>query len=184
MISTMTVYNKVLRASPSCRPCGCDPRAAKPKAASPSEAGKGDEVAILKSIGSWACVKGCGACCYLAPSERPYLREFFDDDADDLALYNSMVADDGWCIHFDKQARACTAYNDRPWFCRVEPESFKKMYDVDEGPEMERFCTSCCREQIGDVYGVASKEMRHFNSAVKQLKNAQPLVPVDPFAGT
>lgn len=32
-------------------------------------------------------------------------REFFDDDPDDLALYNSLVDDDGWCIHFDKQVR-------------------------------------------------------------------------------
>lgn len=65
----------------------------------------------------------------------------------------------------------------------MEPESFNKMYGVESGPEMERFCTSCCREQIGDVYGVASPEMRAFNGAIKGLKAGQQLpVIVDPFA--
>lgn len=73
------------------------------------------------------------------------------------------------CTHYDKTARACTVFADRPWFCRVEQESFKRMYDV-EAHEMDRFCTGCCREQIGDVYGSASAEMLTFNMAIKALK--------------
>jgi len=125
---------------------------------------------VLKLSNKWACVANCGACCYLAPSERPYLMDYFDDP-DDLALYNSMTGDDGWCVHYDKTARACTVFEDRPWFCRVEGETFGKMYGVTP-PEMDKFCTSCCREQIADVYGTVSTEMTTFNLAIKHLKGA------------
>ena len=64
----------------------------------------------------------------------------------------SMSADDGWCKHFDKEERACTIYEDRPRFCRVETETFGDMYGV-EPEDMDDFCSACCREQIGDVYG-------------------------------
>jgi Fe-S-cluster containining protein len=127
--------------------------------------------AVLKVSKKWACIANCGACCYLAPSERPFLMEYFDEDPDDLAQYNSMVGDDGWCIHYDKTARACTVFEDRPWFCRVEGETFERMYGV-TAPEMDKFCTSCCREQIGDVYGVGSTEMTAFNTAIKHLRAA------------
>lgn len=30
-------------------------------------------VVVLKRSSRWACVKNCGACCYLAPEERPDL---------------------------------------------------------------------------------------------------------------
>lgn len=52
---------------------------------------------MLKLSKTWACVAGCGACCYLQPEERPYLMDYFEDP-EDLALYNSMVGDDGWCV--------------------------------------------------------------------------------------
>lgn len=126
--------------------------------------------AVLKLSKKWACVANCGACCYLAPSERPYLMDYFDDP-EDLATYNGMTGDDGWCVRYDKTARACTVFEDRPWFCRVEGETFGKMYGVTP-PEMDKFCTSCCREQIGDVYGALSKEMTTFNLAIKHLKGA------------
>lgn len=126
--------------------------------------------AVLKLSKKWACVANCGACCYLAPSERPYLMDYFDDP-EDLATYNGMTGDDGWCVHYDKTARACTVFEDRPWFCRVEGETFGKMYGVSP-PEMDKFCTSCCREQIGDVYGTLSTEMTTFNLAIKHLKGA------------
>lgn len=126
--------------------------------------------AVLKLSKKWACVANCGACCYLAPSERPYLMDYFDDP-EDLATYNGMTGDDGWCVHYDKTARACTVFEDRPWFCRVEGQTFGKMYGVTP-PEMDTFCTSCCREQIGDVYGAVSTEMTTFNLAIKHLKGA------------
>ena len=108
------------------------------------------------------------------------------DDPEDLASYNSLVGEDGWCVHYDKERRACSIFQDRPWFCRVEGETFDRMYGVPSN-EMDKFCTSCCREQIGDVYGVASPEMLKFNTAIKTLKAAASgdvPVPVDPFDGS
>ena len=142
--------------------------ATSPTATAPSTASS--TPAVLKLSKKWACVANCGACCYLAPSERPYLMDYFDDP-EDLATYNGMTGDDGWCVHYDKTARACTVFEDRPWFCRVEGETFGKMYGVSP-PEMDTFCTSCCREQIGDVYGTLSTEMTTFNLAIKHLKGA------------
>jgi hypothetical protein len=52
---------------------------------------------VLKLSKQWACVAGCGACCYLAPEERPFLMDYFEDP-EDLAQYNGMVGDDGWCV--------------------------------------------------------------------------------------
>lgn len=73
-------------------------------------------------------------------------------DPKEFELYLSMSADDGWCKHFDKEERACTIYEDRPRFCRVETETFGDMYGVDP-EDMDDFCSGCCSEQIGDVYG-------------------------------
>lgn len=73
-------------------------------------------------------------------------------DPKELDLYMSMADDDGWCRHFDKKNRACTIYNDRPRFCRVETETFGSMYGVDP-EDMDDFCSACCHEQINDVYG-------------------------------
>lgn len=70
----------------------------------------------------------------------------------ELDLYMSMAADDGWCRHFDKKNKLCTIYEDRPRFCRVETETFGDIYGVDP-EDMDEFCSSCCSEHIGDVYG-------------------------------
>jgi Fe-S-cluster containining protein len=47
-------------------------------------------------------------------------------------LFRSMVGADGWCIHYDKPSRSCTIHNERPRFCRVEPETFKDLYGIEE----------------------------------------------------
>lgn len=73
-------------------------------------------------------------------------------DPEELALYMSYAQDDGWCKHFDKEKRACTIYEDRPRFCRVETDTFGDMYGV-EPEDMDEFCSACCEEQIDDVYG-------------------------------
>jgi hypothetical protein len=44
------------------------------------------------------------------------------------------------------------------------------------------------REQIGDVYGVASEEMKHFNKVIRKLKAGDSAggslpTPVDPYSG-
>ena len=137
--------------------------------------------AILKVSTKWACIANCGACCYLAPAERPFLMDYFEDP-DDLAQYNGMVGDDGWCVHYDKAKRACTVFEDRPWFCRVEGQTFERMYGV-TAPEMDKFCTSCCREQIADVYGTSSTEMTSFNTAIKHLKAAAAATDESPKRG-
>ncbi|CAM9939467.1 unnamed protein product, partial [Ascophyllum nodosum] len=81
----------------------------------------------------------------------PLFPEFLRDPQE-LEMFISMAAEDGWCVHYDKENRACTIYDDRPRFCRVEAETFGDMYGV-EPEDMDGFCRSCCSDQIGDVYG-------------------------------
>jgi hypothetical protein len=69
----------------------------------------------------------------------------------------------------------------------VTPVTFNAMFDI-EPAEMDEFCTSCCREQITDVYTKNSDEMTRFNLAIKDLKsssssNIQMTMPIDPFDG-
>eukprot|EP00752_Nemacystus_decipiens_P003371 g3118.t1 len=139
-------------------------------------------VVVLKRSNRWACVKNCGACCYLAPDERPDLAEYLPDPKE-LDLYMSMANDDGWCKHFDQQNRACTIYKDRPRFCRVETETFGGMFGVDP-EDMDEFCSACCHEQINDVYGAKSKEMRVFNEVLAALERGErPKPDLSAFGG-
>ncbi|MEG4851352.1 YkgJ family cysteine cluster protein [Microcoleus sp. B5-D4] len=114
-------------------------------------------------MATWRCVKQCGACCYLDPTERPDLDEYLSED--ELALYLSLVGDDGWCINFDRATRECGIYADRPRFCRVDSEVFEEMYGV-EPTELNDFAIECCLEHIEDLYGDRSLEMIRFNSEV------------------
>ncbi|CAM9519265.1 unnamed protein product [Ectocarpus sp. 6 AP-2014] len=119
-------------------------------------------VVLLKRSSRWACVKNCGACCYLAPDERPDLAEYLPDP-EEFDLYMSMTGDDGWCKHFDKESRAMYG---------VEPE------------DMDDFCSSCCNEQISDVYGAESKELRVFNEALAALERGErPKPDLSAFGG-
>ena len=65
----------------------------------------------------WQCISQCGACCRLAPEERPEALEALNDE--DQATYLAMVGKDGWCIHYDSGGRRCRIYDERPRFCRV-----------------------------------------------------------------
>ncbi|CAM9557112.1 unnamed protein product, partial [Hapterophycus canaliculatus] len=118
-------------------------------------------------------------------------------DPEEFDLYMSMAEDDGWCKHFDKENRACTIYNDRPRFCRVETETFGSMYGV-EAEDMDDFCSACCNEQISDVYGAKrrereagrrgerakAKEMRAFNKALAALERGErPNPELNAFGG-
>jgi len=114
-------------------------------------------------MATWKCVKQCGACCNLDPTERPDIDEYLDPE--ELDLYLSMVGEGGWCINFDQSARECRIYEDRPRFCRVEPETFQEMYGV-EPEELNDFAIDCCRQQIEGVYGDRSLEMVRFDNAV------------------
>jgi Fe-S-cluster containining protein len=107
----------------------------------------------------WRCANNCGACCHLDPKERPDLDKYLSPQ--DLELYLSMIGEEGWCIHFDRDSRKCQIYEQRPRFCRVRPDIFKQMYGVDV-EEFDAFAIDCCHQQIAGVYGEKSKEMRHY----------------------
>jgi hypothetical protein len=114
-------------------------------------------------MATWQCVNGCGACCYLAPQERPDLAEYLTPAQ--LTLYLELVGADGWCVHYDKTQRICTIYADRPDFCRVTPTTFKTMFGVN-AEELNEFAIDCCQEHIRDIYGDQSTEMKRFKQAV------------------
>ena len=114
-------------------------------------------------MATWHCVKHCGACCHLDPTDRPDLDQYLSPP--DLALYLSLVGEDGWCIHYDAQKRECRIYAERPRFCRVEAEVFQDLYDI-QPDELNEFAIDCCREQIEGVYGDRSLEMLRFDQAV------------------
>lgn len=84
---------------------------------------------------------------------------------EDMKQYVSMVGADGWCRHFDTTSRSCTIYDTRPRFCRVSPETFKDLYDV-EPEDMDEFSTDCCVYHISLVYGEDSSELQRFERAV------------------
>jgi len=122
-------------------------------------------------MANWQCVKQCGACCNLTPSDRPDLDEYLLPE--ELELYMSMVGDGGWCINYDRAKRECRIYADRPRFCRVESEAFQDMYGI-EPEELNDFAIECCQEQIIGVYGDLSLEMLRFESAVGINPLARP----------
>lgn len=114
-------------------------------------------------MATWQCVRDCGACCYLAPEERPALEEYLNPE--EIDLYLSLVGPDGWCIHFNHLTRECKIYADRPRFCRVQGDVFEELYDV--APEdLDEFAIECCQEHIEDLYGPQSLELLRFNRAV------------------
>lgn len=114
-------------------------------------------------MATWRCVKQCGACCHLDPSDRPDLEEYLNPE--ELHLYLNMVGEDGWCVNFDQVNRACRIYDDRPRFCRVTAETFEAMFGV-EPEELNDFAIDCCRQQIEAVYGDRSLEMLRFEREV------------------
>jgi uncharacterized protein len=121
---------------------------------------------ILKEVmnqSQWRCVENCGACCHLLPEERPELAEYLTPE--ELNLYLSMVGEDGWCIHFDHLTRKCSIYEERPRFCRVRPDIFQSMYEI-EAEEFNDFAIACCHQQIIGVYGENSPELANYQQIV------------------
>ncbi|MEA5578414.1 YkgJ family cysteine cluster protein [Anabaena sp. UHCC 0451] len=114
-------------------------------------------------MATWQCIKQCGACCHLDPTDRPDLEEYLSPE--ELGLYLSMVGEDGWCVNFDHQTKECTIYASRPRFCRVEEETFLDMFGI-EPEELNDFAIDCCRQQIEAVYGDRSLEQIRFDQAV------------------
>jgi uncharacterized protein len=114
-------------------------------------------------MATWKCVKNCGACCQLDPSDRPDLESYLSPE--ELQIYLSLVGEDGWCINFDHATRECKIYRDRPSFCRVEASTFQRMYGI-EVEELNGFAIECCCQQIEGVYGEDSLEMSRFSEEV------------------
>ncbi|KAB2098328.1 hypothetical protein ES319_A01G231000v1 [Gossypium barbadense] len=119
----------------------------------------------------WRCVENCGACCKLAKGPAfPTPEEIFSDPSD-IKLYRSLIGPDGWCIHYEKNTRTCSIYPDRPYFCRVEADIFKKLYGI-ENRKFNKEACSCCRDTIKVIYGPNSKELNNFNISIKDSSSA------------
>lgn len=112
-------------------------------------------------MASWRCVKQCGACCHLDPADRPDLEEYLSPG--EIELYLSLVGEDGWCIHYDSRHRQCRIYEQRPQFCRVEPDNFQRMYGI-AATEFDEFAIACCHQQIEFLYGEDSPEMDRYKN--------------------
>jgi Fe-S-cluster containining protein len=112
---------------------------------------------------NWRCVESCGACCHLDPTDRPDLAEYLSSEQ--LEEYLSLIGDNGWCINFDHQTRKCKIYEQRPRFCRVQPDIFAAMYDV-KAAKFNDFAIECCLEQIEGVYGYDSPEMSRYEREI------------------
>lgn len=118
-----------------------------------------------EQLGKWQCVSGCGACCNLTPEERPDLEEYLSPE--ELKTYLSMVGEDGWCINYDHEQRKCQIYEQRPRFCRVQPDNFKSMFGIEPG-EFNQFAIACCQQQISGVYGAQSLELENYEREIAQ----------------
>jgi hypothetical protein len=114
-------------------------------------------------VASWQCIQNCGACCHLAPDDRPELSHYLTPTQ--LNHYVSLVGPDGWCINFDQATRQCKIYADRPDFCRVQADTFGAMFGITPD-ELNDFAIDCCQEQIEGVYGLRSLELLRFQQQV------------------
>mmetsp|Transcript_33172 Transcript_33172/g.43704 ORF Transcript_33172/g.43704 Transcript_33172/m.43704 type:complete len:203 (+) Transcript_33172:48-656(+) len=131
----------------------------------------------LKIVNKWACIEGCGACCKLDLAGRPHTLTVFEEE-EDKSTYMSLIGEDGWCIHFNHEKRGCQIYENRPWFCRVEPDTFNEMYGT-EPHEMDEFCTSCCKETIEDEYGLESDIYKKFIAVISALDKGESIEKVE-----
>jgi Fe-S-cluster containining protein len=110
----------------------------------------------------WTCISNCGACCRLAPQERPEALEALDEDQ--RRRYLAMVGPDGWCVHYDSGGRRCRIYEDRPEFCCVG--NLPDLFGVPEA-EADAFAIACCRQQIRTTYGGRGRVYRSFERAIQ-----------------
>lgn len=116
----------------------------------------------------WRCATGCGACCKLDKGpEFPTPDEVFADYPDHLQLYKSMIGPDGWCTNYDKSNRTCNIYEDRPFFCRVEPKVFEEFFGVPRS-KFDREACSACVDNIKMVYGQDSPELGNFKRVIRE----------------
>ncbi|XP_057427945.1 uncharacterized protein LOC130721206 [Lotus japonicus] len=115
---------------------------------------------------SWNCVEGCGACCKLQKGPSFLAPEEIFTDPSHVEQYKSLIGPDGWCIHYEKSTRKCSIYSERPYFCRVQPEVFKSLYEIKEKRFNQEACRFC-QDTIKSIYGSNSKELSNFNKSVR-----------------
>ncbi|KAM0842587.1 hypothetical protein ACQ4PT_058294 [Festuca glaucescens] len=121
-----------------------------------------------KRVVKWRCATGCGACCKLDKGpEFPTPDEIFSDYPEHLELYKSMIGPDGWCNNYDKTNRTCNIYEDRPFFCRVEPKVFDEFFGVPRS-KFDREACSACVDNVKMVYGQDSAELGNFKRIIKE----------------
>lgn len=126
-----------------------------------------------KRVVRWRCATGCGACCKLDKGpEFPTPDEIFADHPDQLQLYKGMIGPDGWCTNYDKSNRTCNIYQDRPFFCRVEPKVFDEFFGVPRN-RFDREACSACVDNIKMVYGEDSAELVNFKHVIKEESKKQ-----------
>ena len=123
---------------------------------------------MTKPDPTWSCMSHCGACCRLAPEERPEALAALSPEQQEL--YLSMVGPDGWCLHFDTGSRRCRVYEKRPDFCRVS--SLCSLFGV-EDQHADAFAISCCRQQIRSVHGGRSRELRRFERQIRSSRTVR-----------
>jgi len=110
---------------------------------------------------SWTCIENCVACCKFDMNDRIYLAVKLSKE--DIALINSMTANDGWCKNLDRENKKCLIYESRPHFCRVSEFSTSFKGYLKSG---DKFLIDCCKQHISSNYGYQSKEMKTYKNAV------------------
>ncbi|KAL6878332.1 hypothetical protein ACP4OV_012502 [Aristida adscensionis] len=126
-----------------------------------------------KRVVRWKCAAGCGACCKLDKGpDFPTPEEIFADHPDHLQLYKSMIGTDGWCTNYDKATRTCNIFEDRPFFCRVEPKVFDEFFGVSPS-RFDREACSACLDNIKTVYGEDSTELSNFKRVIREESKRQ-----------
>lgn len=72
-------------------------------------------------------------------------------DEKDVALYNTMVGADGWCVNLDQTSKQCKIFDDRPWFCNIEKMATSNFNVAPD--DVPQFANDCCQYHIDLVYG-------------------------------
>ncbi len=115
----------------------------------------------------WKCISHCGACCRLAPEERPEALEVLSEE--ETTQYLSMVDSDGWCRFYNKSTKVCSIYQTRPNFCNVK--YILKLFSRNSLTQ-DAFLIRSCKQQIRSVYGGRSSIIKRFSRAIKRSPNS------------
>ena len=119
---------------------------------------------MTKKNQKWRCIKGCGACCRLAPAERTEAIQALTPSQQQI--YFSLVNSDGWCRHYDTSQQKCKVYENRPEFCKFEWLAHQIGLTNEN---KDSFGIKFCREHIKSIYGGKSHILKRFNRS--QLSN-------------